>query len=307
MAQRDEEASEIASIMDDVISNTVAAGNQLINTDEMAGINVGGNNNKTIFNCIVPECDFVTPGCDLETVANDLLSLHIKVAHKEQLKSDKIKHVNKMFVPEVLDLNPSDNCNEEFDFWWTRFALYLSECGVDQPTEMYEKLICRLSFRISQFVDDCHDFKSLEAALRKLFTKKENMFMARDRLLSCKQKTNENVRSFFQRIKNLAKFCCFNSPEYREDWECQAFLSGLGSRAMRLGILERESANASEVFQTAENFERSFKELLMFDTSKQDSGIDGVQKTSKTKRIFQGGIGIGNHPYEGLGHQRRQW
>ena len=64
--------------MDVVISDVVAAENQLIN---MADTNVSGNNYKTKFNCVVPECDYVTPGCDQETVAYDLLTLHINVEH----------------------------------------------------------------------------------------------------------------------------------------------------------------------------------------------------------------------------------
>ena len=137
MERRDDGAFGIALILDVVISGVVAAENQLIN---MADTNASGNNYKTKFDCLVPECDYVTPGCDRANVASDLLTLHINVEHKEQLRSDKIKHVNKMFVPEVLDLNPLDDCIEEFNFWWTRFAPYLSECGVDQPAEMYKKL-----------------------------------------------------------------------------------------------------------------------------------------------------------------------
>ena len=113
MARRDDEAIEIASIMDDVISDAVAAENRPIN---MADTNVGGNNNKTKFDCLVPECDYVTPSCDLEKVASDLLTLHINVVHKEQQRGDKNKHVNKILVPEALDLDPSEDNDEEFGF-----------------------------------------------------------------------------------------------------------------------------------------------------------------------------------------------
>ena len=152
MSDCDAEASEIASVIEDVIANMVAAKDQSININEMADKNVGGDNNKITFDCLVPNCEFVTPGCDLETVASDLLTLHINVAHKEQQRSDKNKHANKIFVPEALDMDPSDDCDEEFGFWLTRFMEYLSECGVDQPAEMYQKLKSRLSFKIFQYV-----------------------------------------------------------------------------------------------------------------------------------------------------------
>ena len=103
----------------------------------MADTNVGSYDDKTKFNCLVPDCDYVTPGCDQEIEARDLLTLHINVGHEEQIKSNKINRVNKLIVPEVLDLDPSDHCNEEFNFWWIRFTQYLNECGAVHPIEMY--------------------------------------------------------------------------------------------------------------------------------------------------------------------------
>ena len=49
MAQRDDEAIEVASIMDNMISDAVATENRPIN---VADINVGNNVNKTNFNCL---------------------------------------------------------------------------------------------------------------------------------------------------------------------------------------------------------------------------------------------------------------
>ena len=204
MAQRDDEAIEIASIMDNVISDAVAAENRPTN---MADTNVGNNGNKTKFDCLVPDCDYVTLGCDLENVASDLLALHINVMHKEQPRGEKNKHINKILVPEALDLDPSEDNDEEFGFWLTRFMVYLSECGVDQPAEMYQKLKSRLSFKVFQYICDALDFKSLVAALEKLYIKKKNVFATRNKLLSCKQSTNENVKTYLQRLNNLAKYC----------------------------------------------------------------------------------------------------
>ena len=121
MSDRDAEASEIASVIEDVIANMVAATDQSINTNEMANRNVGGNNNKMTFDCLVPDCEFATPGCDLENVASDLLAQHINFAHKEPLRSERTKHTNKIFIPETLDMDPSEDCDEEFSFWCTRF------------------------------------------------------------------------------------------------------------------------------------------------------------------------------------------
>ena len=120
MAYRDDEAIEIASIMDNVISDVVAAENRPTN---VADTNVGNNVNKANFNCLVPDCDYVTPSCDLETVASDLLALHINVIHKEQPRGDKNKHINKILVPEALDLDPAEDCDEEFGFWLNRFLV----------------------------------------------------------------------------------------------------------------------------------------------------------------------------------------
>ena len=184
MAQRDDEGIEIASIMDNVISDAVAAENRPTN---MADTNVGNNDNKTKFDCLVPECDYVTPSCDLENVASDLLALHINVMHKEQPRGDKNKYINKILVPEALDLDPSEDNDKEFGFWLTRFLVYFSECGADQPAEKFQKLTSRLSFKVHQYVCDAPDFDSLVDALEKLYIKKKNVFATRNKLLSCKQ------------------------------------------------------------------------------------------------------------------------
>ena len=304
MTSRDDGASEIALIMENVISDVVAANNC---SNNVPIIDASNNANRAIFDCSVPNCGYVTQGCGSETIARDLLSLHMDNLHKGQSRSDKNEHINKINVPEKLDLDPTENCDAEFKFWWTQFSNYLLECDTVHPVEKRGKLINLLSFRIFQYVEDCYDFDSMKTVLEKLYVKKQNIFMARNKLLSCRQKVGENVQTFFQRIKNLAKFCCFGSFENRTEWECQSFLSGLRSRTMRLRIFEKEASDVSEVFWIAENFERSYKESLMFDVTKQDSGVVGVQKTSRSKRRLQGGIGTGNHPYEGPGHQHRQW
>ena len=141
MAHRDDEATGVASILDNIISDTVATENRPINVTDT---NVGSSGNGTKFDCLVPDCDYVTPTCDLENVASNLLAMHINVIHKEQPKGQKNKHTNKILVPEPLDLDPSEDTDEEFGFWMTRFSVYLCECGADQPAEKFQKLTSRL-------------------------------------------------------------------------------------------------------------------------------------------------------------------
>ena len=118
----------------------VAATDQSININEMADKNVGGSNKKITFDCLVPDCEFATPGCNLENEAYDLVVQHINLAHNGSSRSEKTMHVNKIFVPEVLNMDPSEDCFEEFNFWLTRFMVYLRECGINQPVNMYNKL-----------------------------------------------------------------------------------------------------------------------------------------------------------------------
>ena len=84
MTDHDAEAIEIASVIEAIITNTIATGNQPLDINTMADSNEGGNNNNKItFGCIDPNCGFVTTDCDMEDEAGDLLALHVDIAHKK--------------------------------------------------------------------------------------------------------------------------------------------------------------------------------------------------------------------------------
>ena len=92
MASGDDEVSEIASINQNVLANAAVANNQpTVEPD----INITSDANGVIFNCVIPECEFVTQGCSSEAIARDLLNMHLDWAHKGQSRGDRDKHVNK--------------------------------------------------------------------------------------------------------------------------------------------------------------------------------------------------------------------
>ena len=79
MACRDDEAVEMASIMDNWLCDAVAAQNRPTN---MAGFNVGNKDNETKFNCSIPECNYVTPSCDSK-IAHRRMSVYGQPRAKE--------------------------------------------------------------------------------------------------------------------------------------------------------------------------------------------------------------------------------
>ena len=125
----------------DVISDTIATGIQPEHIEAVEGLNIGvnenPNDNRVVFGCVTENCGFVTTDCNTEEVAYKLLALHVDVSHKEQQKNEKLRNANKIWIPEPLDLDPSEDNGEEFLFWLARFRAYLHECGIDKATEKY--------------------------------------------------------------------------------------------------------------------------------------------------------------------------
>ena len=133
-----------------------------------------------------------------------------------------------------------------------------------------------------QYVSDAPDFDSLIEALEKIYTKKKNVFATRNKLLSCRQSSNENVKTYLQRLNNLAKHCKFTRPssveQNRAEWVSQQFISGLVSREMRHKILERELTDPEEVYSLADVLERSQRETQQFDNVRiQKTGMAETQ------------------------------
>ena len=125
----------------DVISDTVATGIQPEHIEAVEGLNIGvnenSNNNRIVFECSAKDCGFMTAECDTEMVAYKLLALHVDVSHKKQQKNEKLRNANKIWIPEPLDLDPSEDNGEEFLFWLARFHAYLHKCGIDKVVEKY--------------------------------------------------------------------------------------------------------------------------------------------------------------------------
>ena len=113
MASGDDEVSEIASINQNVMANAAVADNQPAIAPD---INIISDANRVNFNCVIPDCEFVTQDCNSEAIARDLLNMHLDWAHKGHPRGDRDKHVNKILVPEKLELHPAEDNTEEFGF-----------------------------------------------------------------------------------------------------------------------------------------------------------------------------------------------
>ena len=200
MENQDVEAIEIAARIEDVISSAVATAIQPEHNVPVVDLDDSDNDNsddtKVTLKCAVENCDFITSKCVSEEVACQLLMLHTDIEHKEQQKSEKFRSSNKIWVPESLDLDPSEDNGEEYLFWLARFNSYLSECGIVKTDEKYSKSKSRLSFKKFQHISDAQDYESLIITLENSYVKKRNIYAARNRLVSCKQMSGENARAY---------------------------------------------------------------------------------------------------------------
>ena len=181
-----QEATELAVGIEEAVTTI-----QFEDNISVMDLDDNGNDNsddeKVAFKCFVQNCGFVTTDCVSEKVACQLLTKHIDIKHKEQQKTERFRNANKIWIPEPLDFDPSEDNGEEFLFWLARFHVYLSDCGIDKSDEMYSKLRSRLSFKIFQHISDLQNYESLIAALEKMYIKRRNIYATRNCLVSCKQ------------------------------------------------------------------------------------------------------------------------
>jgi len=183
---KNQEAIEIAVGIEEVVTTIQSEDNiPVMDLDD------SGNDNSDVImvtlKCVVENCGFITSMCASEELACRLLILHTDKEHKEQQKNEIFRSANKIWLPECLDLDPSEDNGEEFLFWLARFNSYLLECGIVKTDEKYYKLRSRLSFKNFQHICDAQDYESLIEALKNLYVKKRNIYAARNCLVSCKQ------------------------------------------------------------------------------------------------------------------------
>ena len=146
--------------------------------------------------CVDQSCEFRTEMCSSIEGALGILKLHMEYMHPEPTRADKGIHSIRIVVPELLDLDPSENCFEEYQFWAQRFTTYLLDCEANDPEVKYRKLVSLLSFRTYQHLTDCLDFDTMMGALAKLYTKPHYIFASRNKLMGCRQSSSENVQQY---------------------------------------------------------------------------------------------------------------
>jgi len=127
--------------------------------------------NGISFPCLGEKCQFYTPVCTYEKVALKVLKNHFKNDHEtgsgetETKGSDK----NRMWVPEILALDPNNDNEDAYQFWLDRFYIYLKECHITKTKEKYDKLQTRLAFNIYQHVVEAGNYEDLIEALDRLY------------------------------------------------------------------------------------------------------------------------------------------
>ena len=222
--------------------------------------------------CLVDGCNYVTQMCQEEATALILLKMHMTVVHAQDLGDKPQKASHKLWIPEILDLNPSEGDGEAYLFWKSRFDSYIQECGIEDCDAKYLKLKSRISFKIFQHGMDACNYDDLVNALKELYAIKQNRNPARNNLITTRQQGGESIKNYLLKLQGLARHYEFTRPETidenQNEWLVQAFIAGLSSRDMRLNILEKEEIKLDEVFKHPELLERMLNEAILFDASR---------------------------------------
>lgn len=167
--------------------------------------------------------------------------------------------MDKLLRPEPFDVDPtSTSASKEWAHWKTRFETFLDSITDVSPANKKNLLINHVSTNVFSHISDAADYDACITALDNVYTPAKNIIFARHLLTACKQRSDESVDSFFQRLKSLAKDCEFGAVTaavHQEEAIRESFLSGLWSSDMRQKLLEGGKAKLTEIHTAARAIE----------------------------------------------------
>ena len=175
--------------------------------------------------------------------------------------------MDKILRPERLECDPSSpHASQDWSHWLRTFQNFLATLGVE-PSEKLNILINFVAPTIYEFIKEEQDFDGALKTLTNLYVKPKNSIFARHLLASEKQKSEENLDQFLQRLKLLSTDCDFKDVTAdicRSEAIRDAFITGMNSAFIRQRLLENVSLDLQSAFDQARTLELAQKNSALY-------------------------------------------
>ena len=176
--------------------------------------------------------------------------------------------MDRLLRPDRFDVEPSDpGATKKWLHWLRTFQNFISSLTDAQQLNKLNLLINYISPNVFEFVSDSTNFEDAIQTLSGLYDKPKNEIFARHLLATCKQESGQTLDQFMQKLKSLAKDCNFKAAtalEIRDEAIRDSFISGLLDGGVRQRLLEKETLNLSQAFETARSLELAHQQSLTY-------------------------------------------
>lgn len=165
--------------------------------------------------------------------------------------------MERLFKPKELNLEPNTPVAADvWQHWYETFENFVSV--IDPTVDKLKLLKNHVSSSVYQIIYYDKTYDDAIESLKKAYMKPKNEIFARHLLLNCKQLNGQNIDSFMQKLRNLAKDCSFRpvtAEQQRDMYIREAFITGLNSHIIRQRLLEKITLNLSDAYEEARRLE----------------------------------------------------
>jgi len=167
---------------------------------------------------------------------------------------------SKFIKPSTFTADPSSSqAAKEWKYWYKTFTNFLESFPADPAITNESKLRCLIAHinqDVYELISDSANYDQAIQTLERLYVKPSNVMFARHLLMTCKQKSEQSIDEYFQKLKRLSKDCNYaavNAENHKNEAVREAFISGLSSSnffysAKTIGKYTRRSGNFGGYF-----------------------------------------------------------
>merc|ERR1712227_890162 len=121
-----------------------------------------------------------------------------------------------------------------------------------QQQRKLQTLINCISPEIYEYISEAEDYYSAINILERLYTKPNSIIYNRHQLASRRQRKDESVYQYMQRLETLSNTCEFKAVSgeiYRQEYLRDSFINGLESTQIRDKLLENSNLTLKQTFK----------------------------------------------------------
>ncbi|KAI5652144.1 gag-polyprotein putative aspartyl protease domain-containing protein [Phthorimaea operculella] len=168
--------------------------------------------------------------------------------------------MSKYLRPDRFDIEPSiPGSDNKWAHWKYSFENFIAlEANSADEDLKFKILANHISPSIFNYICECTKYKDAIATLNATYERKQNIILARHRLISRRQQPGESMAEYSRALTILARDCVFKdvtAKVHQDEAVRGAFIAGVSSSKIRERLLEKSSSTLEETLNLAISLE----------------------------------------------------